>query len=338
MIRYYQTTAYSGCDFVKKDLLSQLSGKNSTRSPDEKKRIFDTLQTLGLDPHSFYQEIEMSSPYVNTHRDITYQYEPMVLHSHSFYEIVCCRTSCGAEYLVGSRRYSLQKGDIILIRPGVSHCAILPDPLTIPYERDILWLSEKYLNSFADILGLPPLSYDKELSTYLIRTANTQWECLYDIIHNGVLEEENKQPCWQTNVIGNTMQFLSCLVRAYLSRTDETLKAETPDLLDEIIAYIEDHYHQKLSMKEIGMHFYISERTISILFRKRLGVSFHQFLTQRRLIAAKTLILEGTSLEIVSERVGFRDYSAFFRAFRSEFGIAPRDFKKLEEQKNVPIL
>lgn len=39
------------------------------------------------------------------------------LHSHSFYELICCRSTCGVEYLVGSQRYKLEKGDILIVPP-----------------------------------------------------------------------------------------------------------------------------------------------------------------------------------------------------------------------------
>ena len=122
------------------------------------------------------------------------------------------------------------------------------------------------------------------------------------MIHAGVHEEEKKQDFWQTNVIGNTLQITSHLHRAYQSRTALPLKAEPPELLDKIIAYIENHFQEKLIMSEVAKQFYVSERSISSLFRKRLGTTYNHFLTQRRLIAAKSLILEGTSMDIVAER------------------------------------
>lgn len=294
----------------------------------------ELLRRNGVDPNTYFQEIEMSSTLVNAHRDINYQYEVMGLHSHEFYEILCCRSSCGAEYLVGSRRYSLQKGDIILIRPGVSHSAILPNPLEIPYERDILWLSDSFQNYFAKILGVPEVSYDQELPTYLIRTANTRWEYLCDLLHCCVRTEEKKEPLWQTKILGYALLFLSELNGSRIARTGHALAAEAPDLLDEILAYIENNYAQKLTMEQLAKQFYVSQRTISNLFRSRLGVTFYQFLTRRRLIAAKSLILKGAALETVSLQSGFQDYSAFFRAFKGEFGISPREFRRLEEQKN----
>ena len=314
------------------DLQNLLGIDINFQSAAERQKYLKAMHLYGLDPNAYYQEIEMSSPYVNTHSDTNYHYEAMALHSHAFYEILCCRSSCGAEYLVGSRRYALQKGDIILVRPGVSHCAILPDPLPIPYKRDIIWLSAAFQDSFQRLLGLPPVSYEKDLPTYLIRTAGTPWEFLCDKIHEGVLMEKKQQYTWQTMVLGNTMMVISYLRQAYQSQTAQPLHAEAPDLLDDIIAYLEAHYQEKLVMAEVAKQFFISERTISTLFRKRLGITFGQFLTQRRLVEAKSLILKGTTLDLVAQLTGFADYSTFYRAFRKEFGIAPLQFRK----NNIP--
>ena len=67
-------------------------------------------------------------------------------------------------------------------------------------------------------------------------------------------------------------------------------------------------------------------------FRNRMGVSFHRCLTQRRLIAAKTLIAEGIAMEEIGRAVGFSDYSTFYRAFRQEYGISPRQYRGLQNK------
>ena len=110
--------------------------------------------------------------------------------------------------------------------------------------------------------------------------------------------------------------------------------------MDEIIAYIELHYRKKLMISEVAKHFYISERTISTLFRKRLGVTFTQFLTRWRLIEAKTMIMKGTALDMVAEQTGFADYSTFYRAFRKEFGISPKQFREnsMDADKNKDFI
>ena len=93
------------------------------------------------------------------------------------------------------------------------------------------------------------------------------------------------------------------------------------------MAYIEQHLSEKISLNDVSRHFYVSESTISQLFRKKMGVSFYRCVTQRRLISAKNLILQDVLLEDVALQTGFSDYSTFYRAFRGEFGISPRQYR-----------
>ena len=46
---------------------------------------------------------------------------------------------------------------------------------------------------------------------------------------------------------------------------------------------------------------------------------------------AKTLIEKGHLLETVEAEAGFHDYSGFYRAFRQEYGISPRQYRSLQE-------
>lgn len=297
---------------------------------DREKAMQKLLYSMGIEPGSLYQELEMESRYVDTHRDYSYSNTLVSLHSHSFYEILFCRNSCGVEYLVGSDRYRLQKGDIILIPPGVSHRPLLPSVMSEGYERDVLWLSQEFIGILKS--QFPGDDLYRMTETHLIRTAGTRWEFLGEKFRQGVQEAEGKGIGWEVAVVSNTMQLMVQLRRAVKDRTAGPMKAEKPELLDRVMEYIEIHLAEKISLSDVAKAFYVSESTISQLFRKKMGVSFYRCVTQRRLIAAKNMILDGMILETVAIETGFSDYSSFYRAFKGEFGISPRQFRNQQSK------
>jgi len=295
-------------------------------TPEEMQNILDILRSEGIDFQNFYQELEMSEPYVETHRDMSYSNAQLTLHSHTFYELLYCCNDCGAEYLVGADRYCLQKGDIIFVPPGISHRPLLPEVPTEPYERYVLWLSAEFVENFTAMYAPPGMHANYGT---LLRTGGTKWEMLGEYFRRGVREAENQKPGWQAALTGNTITLLTMMGRSIQERTASVLKAEKPDLLNEVLAYVENHLSQRITLEETAKHFYVSISTITQLFRQKMGTSFYRCVTQRRLIAAKALISEGNALEDVSRAVGFADYSSFYRAFKKEYGITPRQYTQL---------
>lgn len=291
----------------------------------ESANMMEHVKILGLDTTAFHQELEMDSLFVDTYRDITYSNDHVQLHSHTFYEILYCRNNCGAEYLVGSERYKLQKGDVIFVSPGVSHRPILPPHMLEPYIRDVLWINPEFFTKL-----YPPLSRAYPENTTLLRTAGTKWEYLGEIFHMGVAEAESRGVDWDVAALGSSLTLIAHLHRAFQDAAGILAKAEKPELLDQVLVYIEQHLAEKITLSDVAHHFYISESTITQTFRKKMGVSFYRCVTQRRLIAAKGLILQGLPMDTVGERVGFTDYSSFFRAFKQEYGISPSQYKKLQ--------
>lgn len=296
------------------------------QTPEEMQKIWEVLHAEGFDFQNFYQELEMSEPLVETHRDVSYSNSQLNLHSHTFYELLYCCNDCGAEYLVGADRYRLQRGDIIFVPPGIGHRPLLPEQMSEPYKRYVLWLSPEFVDGV--VSAFAPEGKQDSYGT-LLRTRGTKWEVLGEHFRKGVQEAENQQPGWRAAVLGNTITLLTLMGRGIQERTAAVLKAEKPDLLNRVLAYVEENLPHKITLEDTAKHFYVSVSTITQLFRQKMGTSFYRFVTQRRLIAAKTRIEQGQPLEDVSRAVGFADYSSFYRAFKKEYGITPRQYTQL---------
>lgn len=314
---------------MKLSMLREISRRFSAPSnPEEYQKLKEQLKLEGVDFQNFYQELEMSAPMAETHRDESFTNATITLHSHAFYEMLFCQSSDGVEYLVGADRYRLQTGDIVIVAPGVSHRPLLPENMTVPYKRDIIWFSQTLAEQLPQMLPGSRLSLPG-VDVIFLRTRGTKWDFLGQMFRSGVKEAERGRPEYEGIVLGNTITILAQIARALEESGGSGMQAEKPELLDRVMAYIEDHISERITLEETAGYFYVSVSTITQLFRQKMGTSFYRCVTQRRLIAAKSRIGQGASLEDVSRAVGFSDYSSFYRAFKKEYGISPRQFTQL---------
>ena len=274
---------------------------------------------------NFYQEMEMSSRFVESHRDTSHLSDRIEVHSHCFYEIIFCKEG-SPQYILGSSRYQLQPGDIVFVPPGVSHSPLLTDRSCRTYHRYVLWLSQEFVDR---TLQADPGFQPACTGPVLLRTAGTGWAFLEQLFYRACLESETRYPGWRLNLSCLALQVLVLLHRALNDTVTVPALSETPELSDRLMAYIQAHLSEKITLETTAREFLVSESTVRQAFQKQMGISFYRCVTQCRLIRAKSLIQQGDSMEQVSLQVGFTDYSAFYRAFRHHFGISPTEYRRL---------
>lgn len=305
---------------------AELSHAYPGASPDE---LIQRMHQLPFEPSLFYQELEMDSQYAQFHCSDSCSSEgTLQSHSHTFYELICCRNSCGAEYLIGTEVYPLSEGDIILVPSGVPHRPLLPEDINDCCSRDILWISDAFMQRI--LRHLPAAAVNSLSAPMVCRTAGTRWEYLRGLFRSGVQEYTTKSPNWEVCVAGYTLTLVANLQRAVTDLSIRAPQPDVPDLLQNILLYVERELSQKITLADVARQFYVSESTVAQTFRKKMDVSFYRYVTQRRLIAAKALIAGDDSMEVISAQVGFSDYSSFFRAFKQEYGISPNQYRKLQ--------
>lgn len=100
-------------------------------------------------------------------------------------------------------------------------------------------------------------------------------------------------------------------------------------LTKDVIAYIQLHMEEELTLNRLAEHFSKNASVLSNLFSKETGVPLTKFIQQTRIQEA--LLLFNTTVMSVSEvavAVGYQDFSYFSKIFTKIVGCSPRDYKR----------
>ncbi|RXZ78647.1 response regulator [Paenibacillaceae bacterium] len=97
----------------------------------------------------------------------------------------------------------------------------------------------------------------------------------------------------------------------------------------QMIHYIDNNYHNKLYLKELSAKFYINQVYSCQLFKKNLGKTFSEYVTELRIKRACELLKHSElSIEEIASEAGYFDYYYFNKAFKKQCGITPAKFRK----------
>lgn len=97
--------------------------------------------------------------------------------------------------------------------------------------------------------------------------------------------------------------------------------------VDALFAYINQHISEDLSLSQLEKKFYVSKNYMSREFRQKTGQTIHAYILKVRLSLSQKYIMEGFSVKEICERTGFGSYNHFFRAFKLEFGMTPKEYR-----------
>lgn len=250
------------------------------------------------------------------------------MHRHDYYEIYFFLGG-SLSYQIGRNVYPLKSGDICLIPPGVFHRPQFHDN-TVPYRRMVLWLSPAF---FEHLEGLYPdiaygFSYGHQISCHHFSSDFASAQILFDKLIE-IIEERRRRVPFHDSLISCLIASLLLSINRiiYLGERPAAGRQNQGTLFTRLCEYINTHLEDDLSLDALAEEFYVSKYHIAHVFKENMGMSVHQYLTKKRLYACKNSILAGEPLRDVATTYGFRDYTSFFRAFKREFGIGPKEYK-----------
>lgn len=91
--------------------------------------------------------------------------------------------------------------------------------------------------------------------------------------------------------------------------------------------FIDAHYLERINIEDIATEARLSEYHFIRLFKQAFNTTPYQYMIKKRLLHAQELLLSGTTIDQIIHATGFSDAASFSKAFKSQFGSSPRQFK-----------
>ncbi len=112
------------------------------------------------------------------------------------------------------------------------------------------------------------------------------------------------------------------------SKSEKSQNIEDPRM-KKILDEIDRNYAGKLSLGGLAEQYNVSIGYLSTLIRKETGMSFSEYVAQKRMEDAKKLLCrEELSIEEVAELSGYHDYFYFIKVFKKYTGKSPSVYRK----------
>lgn len=274
---------------------------------------FTLRQTMEERDFEFHHYLDLTPPDVE-------------FHEHPFYEVFFF-LSGDVNYIIEGRTYQLRPGDILLTsnrdihRPEITRGK--------PYERFVIWLADDFFDRLQD--------WGDDLSACFTDAAQRKYQLIrpdgpvlvrLKALCEYLAEEQTKRVFGSRTLLHACLiEFLVYLNRAYFD-TPDTIRRDISenDKINQVVAYINDHVAEDLSLDQLSHVFFISKFYLNNQFKRYTGLTLYQFIMKKRLTVARNMLREGVSVMDACMRCGFNDYSNFLKAFKREFDRNPKEF------------
>ncbi len=257
------------------------------------------------------QYVSHITPVASTH--------PRIMHAHEDCIELILIYQGTSEFLIHDKKHTVREGDILIYNSGVVH-----DEVSGPGMEVGLYC--------AGISGLhmPDLRAEALISDelgYVFHTGK-RFAALLSLF----------QLMYQRLVAGGsrTEEYCHSLMQAILldvlSVVEDECREEENDasvLGLRIKAYIDEHFHEPITLKSISEELHISQYYLAHVFKQMSGYSPIQYILRRRIGEAQTLLVR-TDLSIaeIAERVGYDTQSYFNYQFTKHVGMPPRRYRQ----------
>ncbi len=246
-------------------------------------------------------------------------------HYHDFNKLILFIRG-NVTYSIEGKNYKLDPYDIVLVNSGEIHRPIIHDDSA--YERIIIYISPDFINAYKEE------NYDlshcfrkaREEHSNVLRIESFHKSKLYQV--SCELEQSFSDNDYASELYRKLLflEFMICLNRAVITNHINYLETSiSNEKIIQILDYINQHLNEDITVDSIAKAFYLSRYYLMHLFKEETSYTIGTYISDKRLLLAKSLIENGNTVTEACYACGFKNYSTFSRAYKKAYNKAPKN-------------
>lgn len=242
-------------------------------------------------------------------------------------EIIFILKGTGKIYFANTKTvYTVQEEDIFVINSFEMN--------NFELEANALALSFSVSLRFLSAMNPEMLKYRINCRSFL---HNRDTQELFDILR-GDLARAFKEQYKNTNhrskhFMSKTAAILEDLSRYFLDRKKTIESWGSFQSLKPAVNYIQLHYRENITLKDLAEQTFLSKTYISRSFTKYFGISFTDYITLLRIGYASKMLRGQDTVSAIALESGFPNVNAMILAFKRHWGITPGEYRKKQESQ-----
>ncbi|MBX4148862.1 AraC family transcriptional regulator [Paenibacillus lautus] len=128
--------------------------------------------------------------------------------------------------------------------------------------------------------------------------------------------------------------FHSKLFKPVIEILEDMADKQFVSITRRIVEIVQEQYDKDISLEYCAAVMNFNPAYISRVFKKEMGVSFSEYLSEYRMNIAKNL-LATTEMKVseIGQKVSYTNISAFIRTFRRTFGVTPGQYREQHSEE-----
>jgi AraC-like DNA-binding protein len=285
-----------------------------------------------MDPVRKKFDSSSTFPFAYNYKDTKKPQSELPDHLHDWYELVYVYEGKGT-FFIDQTFYEMHKGDIFAIPGNTIHRAF-PDKDT-PVTSTAIFFSPLLVQqaSFGDSFSyLSCFELSKQNKIYHYTHSLSLQLILETYLEHIQLELEHKKLGYRHSVMLDVQHILLQLSRSADTggSNDQTDSTAEPQWMKKILLYIDQHLEQNVGLASLSTRASISPAHFSRVFKQLTGMNITEYITTKRIIRAKQLLLEtDNNISHIAESCGFESLPHFHRMFKRITSMTPAAYKKV---------